>query len=299
MYLTVRLDVSFRSGGRRSAFGLCPLAKTDIGRYCGTLAADTLGRCAFFGWWRAMRLRAGSRLGLRFRRSLPRWSKPRPDEPVEVTLRAAWPSSSLPGLIDRWLDEYEPDIVFLKVNAYWFNYLSLPLQIERKFGKFGKPINKVGKQVGELRPVSSSRPYRVARRYLLRVFPGATYFSPESVVASMQDSIRTILSREGIGLIVSGPGSRLNHELSRKAGRAHEARRQLVHQSMKRFCAEVHVPYFGLDSVPTKAELSRTVGNDGLHVNESASRAMAKEEAGAIVQLWRAAHGVEDAPGRA
>ncbi len=92
-------------------------------------------------------------------------------ESVEITLRSAWPSAALPGLIDKWLDEYEPDVVFLKVNAFWFNYLSLPLQIERKFGKFGKPINRVGKQVGELRPVSSSRPYRIARRYLLRAVP--------------------------------------------------------------------------------------------------------------------------------
>ncbi|MGE3076173.1 MAG: hypothetical protein AB7N24_09850 [Dehalococcoidia bacterium] len=211
-------------------------------------------------------------------------------EPVEIKLRAAWPSDALPGLIGRWLDEYEPDIVFLKVNAYWFNYLSLPLQIERKFGKAGRPINRIGKQVGELRPVSSSRPYRIARRYLLRVFPGATYFTPEAVVASMQECVRTVLAREGIGLVVSGPASRLNHELSSKAARAHEARRQLVHQSMKRFCAEVHVPYFGMDRVPTKGELAATVGSDGLHVNESASRRLAEEEAEALVTLWRTIH---------
>ncbi len=106
----------------------------------------------------------------------------------------------------------------------------------------------------------------------------------------MQDCVRVVLAREGIGLIVSGPASRLNHELSSKRAKAHEARRQLVHQSIKRFCAEMHVPYFGMERVPTKAELSATVSNDGLHVNESASRAMAEEEAAALVKLWRTIH---------
>jgi hypothetical protein len=33
-------------------------------------------------------------------------------EPVETTTRVIWPEPSLPDLVDRWLDRYEPDMVF-------------------------------------------------------------------------------------------------------------------------------------------------------------------------------------------
>ncbi|HET7738783.1 MAG TPA: hypothetical protein VFK32_09440, partial [Tepidiformaceae bacterium] len=59
-------------------------------------------------------------------------------ESVETTQRVIWPRPELPGLIDTWLDRYQPDLVFLWVSYYWGSYEILPNQLERKYGRAGK-----------------------------------------------------------------------------------------------------------------------------------------------------------------
>ncbi|MBI2765278.1 MAG: hypothetical protein HYX53_05110 [Chloroflexi bacterium] len=217
-------------------------------------------------------------------------------ENVETALKAPWPSAGLPELVERWVTSYKPDIVLLKVNAYWFNYLSLPLQLERKLGRAGRPLTKAGRRVGEMPLVARSRAFKSLRRRLLRVFPGATYFTPEAVIASMEDCIRVVLAHEGIGLVVSGPASRLNHELAPKAASAHERRRQQVHQAMAKFCAGLHVPYIGEDRVPTRSELAETIGADGLHIGPEAARKAAEQEAAVFLKVWAEIRGEVPTP---
>lgn len=212
-------------------------------------------------------------------------------EPVENVARSPWPAPGLPDLVDRWLDTYQPDIVLLKVNSFWFNYLSVPLLLERKLGRAGKFLNRAGVRAGETSWLNRTRAFQLTRQGLIRVLGGATYFTPDEVVASMQDCARRVLAREGIGLVIQGPESRMNHLLAPKAARAHERRRLKVHHGMRKFADEVHVPFFGQDSLPTKAEIAATVGVDQVHMNTAAARKMGEQQGTVIAALWREMHG--------
>lgn len=207
-------------------------------------------------------------------------------EKVETFTR----SPGLPALVDRWLDTYEPDIVLLKVNSFWFNYLSVPLLLERKLGPLGKQLNRTGVRAGETPWLNRSRAFRATRQGLVRVLGGATYFTPDEVITSMKDSARRVLAREGMGLIIQGPESRMNHLLPPKAARAHERRRLKVHHGMRKFAEEVHVPFFGQDVLPTKAEIAATVGADQLHMNSAAARKTGEKQGEVISALWREMH---------
>lgn len=208
-------------------------------------------------------------------------------EPVEMFTRSPWPAPGLPDLIDRWLDAYTPDIVLLKVNSFWFNYLSVPLLLERKLGPAGKYLNRAGVRAGELSWLNRTRAFQASRQALVRVVGGATYFTPDEVITSMQDCSRRILAREGVGLVIQGPESRMNHLLAPKAARAHERRRLKVHHGMRKFAEDVHVPFFGQDTLPTKAEIAATVGADQLHLNTAAARRTGEKQGEVIAALWR------------
>ena len=69
-------------------------------------------------------------------------------EDVETVSRAFWPSSKLPAKVAGWLDEYEPDMVFIRCAAYWVSFESLPLRIDRTLGRLGRWPAAVGKRLG-------------------------------------------------------------------------------------------------------------------------------------------------------
>ncbi len=212
-------------------------------------------------------------------------------EPVETVMRAPWPAPGLPDLVDKWMRQYEPDMVLLKANSFWFNYLSVPLMLERKLGPVGKRLSRAGVRVGETPWLTRTAAFRTGRRMLVRALGGATYFTPQEVVSSMEECARRILAHEGVALMIEGPHSRMNHELARKAAIAHEKRRLHVHNSLKRFAAEVHVPFIGQDVLPTREEVAATVGADHLHVGPEAARTLGEAEGAVLVEMWRELHG--------
>ncbi|MBK9611492.1 hypothetical protein [Candidatus Amarobacter glycogenicus] len=70
-------------------------------------------------------------------------------EPVETVVKAIWPGEELPRKVSEWIDEYRPDMVFLKVTWVWYGYESVPRRIERIFGRVGKPVARAGVEGGE------------------------------------------------------------------------------------------------------------------------------------------------------
>lgn len=217
-------------------------------------------------------------------------------EAVETVMRAPWPAPGLPDLVDKWMRQYEPDMVLLKANSFWFNYLSVPLMLERKLGPLGKRLGRVGVRAGETPWLTRMAAFRAGRRVLVRTLGGATYFTPQEVVSSMEECARRILAYEGVALMIEGPQSRMNHELPPKAAIAHEKRRLHVHNSLKRFAAEVHVPFIGQDVLPSKAEVEASVGADHLHLGAEAARKVGEAEGAVLVEMWRETHA--DSPNR-
>lgn len=211
-------------------------------------------------------------------------------EPVHITTKAPWPKAGVVDLVERWVNEVEPDMVLLSMNSIWFNYPSVPLLLERKFGRAGKKATQAGIKVGETPWVNRSPIYRYGRRALVNTIGGATHFTAEEVVATMRDVSRRILAREGVGLVIFGPFSRLNYQYTRKRALEHERNRLRVHNAMKAFAKEVHVPFFGQDTLPSREELAATVGPDGIHLSEFGARQLGEQEAAAFLELWNQLH---------
>lgn len=207
-------------------------------------------------------------------------------QPVETTLRVIWPESSLPDLVERWLQRYEPDIVSLKVSPYWFTYESVPLRIQRHVPVIGPRLAHAGLRAADTSWLAQNPVFRTARRTTRRVIGGETHFTPDQVLAVMEDCIRRILRREGVILLVRGPLEPTDDEGGANARLRTERKRDAVHLALKRLCADLHIHYSGADSVRAVPR-----GPDQLHLSPEGHAEKGREEGTALIDAWRHAHG--------
>src|SRR4029079_8280792 len=135
-------------------------------------------------------------------------------EPVETIVRSCWPTETFPPLLERWLNERDPDIVLIQVNNFWYAHDSIPLGFERKFGRAGKKLTDVGLKAGKQKWLAESRPYIAAHRTFLRVMPAATHFTIEQVASCMEEAIRRVIAHEGPVLLVRGNDDWAKHPLT-------------------------------------------------------------------------------------
>lgn len=212
-------------------------------------------------------------------------------EEVETIVRRIWPTDRLPELIDKWLDEYKPDLVMLKVNSYWYSHESVPLRLERKLGRFGRPFARTGKRVAEVHAVSRNLVYRRVKKFLIATIGGDTRFTPDEVVRRVEQAVRRITVHEEIGLLVVGTvGGRNRYEdLPAAAVRRKAERRDYVRSRLKEVCASLHVPLLARDVARPKAD-SIGRSTDGVHRNETGHLLSGTEEGEALAALWKALH---------
>lgn len=211
-------------------------------------------------------------------------------EEVETTVRIIWPDPPLPGLIDRWLDRYEPDLVYLVVTSYWFTYRSPAVRLERVLGRTGKLLSRGGQRVAGQRWLAHNAVFRGLRRGVLAVIGGSTYFSPEQVNASMEECLRLILARENVAVAVRGPRVPFAPEGSARARRRAEERRLVVHRHVKELCARLHVPYLGWDAGVSPQDAPETFQGDFVHATEDHHAEVGELEAAVLLSAWRKLH---------
>lgn len=168
-------------------------------------------------------------------------------EPVEMLTRTVWPTPALPATVEKWMGEFQPDMVYLNVISFWFNYESVPLKFERVLGRIGKPLTNAGIKASQTRWPGHTRAFHWVREKSQRVIGGATFFEPEDVIAVVTDCARMAVRHENVVVVVKGPrGSGAYHGVGRSRSRAEE-RRQRVHAALSRLCEELHVDYVGVE----------------------------------------------------
>jgi hypothetical protein len=223
-------------------------------------------------------------------------------EPVETVVRPIWPGTELPGLVEKWIAESEPDLVFLKVTWFWYGYESVPRRIERLFGRAGKPVASAALGAAKKPALAKNAGFKLGRRLAHRVIGGDTPFSTRQVIAVMEETIRTVLSHEDIALLVKGTGD--GRGPSDGIPGSHErytSRRLEVEGTIERFCKSVHVPYIGTGRVPTKVGRMDLKGGDGIHRKADGHSRMGLWEGEAMLQAWegfRSSEGERSAPPR-
>jgi hypothetical protein len=218
-------------------------------------------------------------------------------EAVEVILKRAWPSPELPGIVESWMKRYQPDAAWLQVNNFSFCYESVPLKIERKLGRLGKPVAGAGVKASKVPWVASNAAFRGARRAAQLTIGGVTNFEPEDVIASIGETIRVIIRHEGVVLGVRGPTNQVHYYPSRRAAERAERRRQQVHTAIRAICRELHVEYVGLDRPGYVAGKVPTLA-DQVHQDVEAQRLAGLTEGKALASAWQAARGEAALVGR-
>jgi len=211
-------------------------------------------------------------------------------EPVDTLVKAAWPNHQLPALVARWMDEFQPDLVYFKVNSFAYQYESVPLKLQRKFGRAGEPFANAGVRAAERQWLSHNRAFRAGRRAAQRFIGGATHVQPQEAAESVEACIRTIVRHENVALLVKGSrGRSKDPNLTPKMLERAEGRRLLVHERIARVCAELSVDYIGNAKAAwrTDPKERRTRVGDDLHHDAAGHRDGAGEEAATLLAVWR------------
>ena len=212
-------------------------------------------------------------------------------ELVETTNRALRPDPGLPDLIDKWLEQYQPDLVLLVVTSYWFTYVSVPVRVERSFGPLGKPLARAGLKAAATPWLAHNRAFRIARKATIATIGGTTNFTPEQVIESMEACVRRILSHENVALAVRGPRIAFASEGSARARRVAEERRGKVDRHMAEFCRQLHVEYIAYDTGVSPDAAQDEFQADGVHVTVAVHAEQGKIEGEAMLRAWLQTHG--------
>jgi hypothetical protein len=209
-------------------------------------------------------------------------------EPCETISRVIWPRPVLPSLVERWIEEHRPDLVFLVVTSFWFTYESLPLRLERSLGPLGRPLTRAGLKAGAYRPLATSHLFHASRRAALRTIGGATHFTPAHVVETMEACMRIALAHEDLLLVVRGPQTAFSADAGPKVAERAARRWWQVERAMQQLCGQLHVEYISFGT-PAFADGQATgYQRDFVHLDATGHEYRASLEAAAMASAWQA-----------
>jgi hypothetical protein len=211
-------------------------------------------------------------------------------EDVETVIKRAWPTPELPRAVARWMETLHPDVVVLRVPAFWFNYESVPLKLERKLGRLGKSLGDAGFKAAGTPWLADNALFHAGRRLAQVTVGGATNFTTEEVIENVSAVVRTVLRAEGAAFLLSGPGGRVNHAPTRRAQARDEARRLRVHEALRDLCQQLHVEYLGSDVALFGTAAAPKLLKDRLHSTGESNAARASDELDAVLRALGRPH---------
>lgn len=210
-------------------------------------------------------------------------------QPVKTVVKPVWPSPQVPKLLERWLDEYQPDIVLVVISSYWVETEVVGVRV-RKLGFAGRKLESVSRQAAGRPVVAGSTPYLWGRRLLLRTVGGSTNFSPEEIEAHVESWLRVVLRKESAAPAVVGtPFSPDTLATRRAQGRA-SARKDELRARLRAACERLNVYWEMPRHAPDAFDPSLRLA-DRVHFNELAHARMGEIDGRALVETWRRMRG--------
>lgn len=202
---------------------------------------------------------------------------------VDTVAKGVWPAPELPAIIEGWMVRYEPDMVFFRVASYWFTYESVPLRLERLLGRWVRPVTRLGNRAATNKRIGHNRVFKALQKAALRTIGGATLLTPDETVTLVENCLRPILAREGVGVVVRGPRTPFALSNSERAVRRSEAKRQYVNRRLAEVCARHHLTFAPFESVEDARDDSLRLG-DLVHITAEAQRSVGEMEGTAMVR---------------
>ncbi|MBI5946841.1 MAG: SGNH/GDSL hydrolase family protein [Chloroflexi bacterium] len=213
-------------------------------------------------------------------------------EPVDTAVRVFWPTEELPDIVERWIDRFEPDVLFIRAAAFCCSYESVPLRLERKLGPLGKPIARAAVKASASR-VGHAGAFHAVRRLAVRTIGGDFNFEPEEATAIIEAVFRRALSHESLVPVMRGPGM-ARDSTGTPAGLLRAQRRNAaLSAELAKMCQSLHILYAPVEDTFDASLLAE----DQFHSNEAGQRRQGEMEGRAIARAWIAARdGVDPGP---
>ncbi len=215
-------------------------------------------------------------------------------EPVTTVIKALWPTPGLVAAVDRWLENEEPDVVFIWVSAYWYLYGTIAGRLRQVLPGIARPLSAGADQLGRLRWLTESRPTRPVKGLAERVIGTAPAFTPEESVAVLESVIRRVLVREECLVVVRGAMTPTYFRTRGQRRRAQELTAE-VDRRMAELCRRLHLKYISGSPIASIGEEAAIRQPDRVHWNVKGHELYGAMEADGLVSAWRAWKGL--APG--
>lgn len=216
---------------------------------------------------------------------------------VKLIVKEAWPNEKLPGVLEGWMDEHDPDVVVICVNGYWFSYDSVPAKLRRILGRAGGPVSEAGLRLADVKWLAHNIVFRTGRRMATVAIGGDTPFTGRQVVERMAECVRVAVRREGTVVAMRGAEGQSPYAETGKGRDRKERLRSRVNRALAEMCGRHHVHFMAREE-----PLWRSHGDelqfigDGIHKAGPTLRMRAERIALVIEEALRAAEAGKSAP---
>lgn len=198
-------------------------------------------------------------------------------QPIENVTKAVWPDARLAPAVERWLEKEQPDVVWMLLQNFWYEYLSVPKKFERKFGRAGKKVSDLGLTVADKKVISNRWAFRMGRKLLQKTVGGDPHFTPEELYQTVEEVARLTLRTEGRQFVVWGPFSYTNYGNTRRQERDQFAWRARLILRVRTLADELHF-HFEAPNQPLWKTEKMPLHGDHFHFATEAQKDLAARE---------------------
>jgi hypothetical protein len=206
-------------------------------------------------------------------------------EEVETVLKIPKPDGALPGVMERWLNEVNPDLVCFVISSHWCEAENIAERM-RDFGRVGNWIGARLRGASRRYTPDTNALARGAREIALLAVPGKPPFQPDEAASAIEDSLRRIVRREHVGVVVAGSPYSPALDGGRRAQERARRRREAFFMRLRDACERLHVAY----TLPPHASdaFTRSIRtSDGLHFTPAMHRRMGEIQGALMVSAWQ------------
>lgn len=208
---------------------------------------------------------------------IARLGEERLGEPVEIVSKAVWPDGRLPATVEKWIDREQPDVVWMLLQSFWYEYLSVPKKLERKFGRAGKAASEVGFKAADKPLVANNFAFRAGRRLLQKTVGGDPHFTPDALYETVEGVARVALRAEGRQFVVWGPFSYTNYGTTGRQERRQSRWRARLIARVRALSEELHF-FFEAPDRPYWQTQGIAMHADRFHFGAEEQRGLAERE---------------------
>lgn len=195
----------------------------------------------------------------------------------------------MPKLLERWLEEHQPEIVLIVISSYWVETEVVGVRV-RKLGFAGRKLEAASQLAANRPVVAGTKPYLWGRKLLLQTIGGSTNFTPAQMEAHVDSWLRVMLRKESAAPAVVGTPFSPDTLATRGAQRRASARKDELRGRLKTVCERLNVYWEMPGHAPDAFEPSLRLA-DRVHFNELAHARMGEIDGRALVAVWERMRG--------